>query len=535
MIQLIQESKRIKYEENDVVVRTMEEIYQQKLNEGTQLLTASDWNAKLKTSKKVVPVATVAFFPGEQPSMAFHRSPNSIRHIDEMSVNERNRIVNKTILPLMDALVHGDAVNMIMHTERGRKEALHVLKKHINAQQRKAVQKYRKDISSRFTLSALIAFKGIKVSKNNFKLITQCLTKTSIPEAIRKKKETHSKKTQIPQVLFNDIISAKIHDLYVEGGGVEKVSHTMIANELVKWIKSTNELDNQLKNKALSALVSSQTNELHSNSPFRVISVYKYIQLLKLEWFKEEILTEVEQLGGLDDVEKLDAWSGIAVKFQDMNNFIKVDCNYFIRYAVYNWYCKVLPEERRDSYRKLYVSSLGIPMPKIISMKALNLELHKHIYGQWSILDKKFMKKSDIEWITLFKHDPLCTYVGEPINKIVDVDQVDEDDLFVDVETFLENILEKNPKKEQQAIGTILDCRVVDMRVNFIQLITILEEMKAFKDESKEVEWLCIDWLDGAPINGCTLLLGLIFFFVNNDVFKSDFLERAMNVVQRYL
>lgn len=100
------------------------------------------------------------------------------------------------------------------------------------------------------------------------------------------------------------------------------------------------------------------------------------IQQYKLELFKEEIIN----MGGIEIVQNQFKWNDILTKFSDIKTFLQVDCIYFLRYCAFLWFEKVLPEEQKKKYRRLYVTSSGVQMPKVASIKSL--ELYKHIYGQ---------------------------------------------------------------------------------------------------------------------------------------------------------
>lgn len=73
------------------------------------------------------------------------------------------------------------------------------------------------------------------------------------------------------------------------------------------------------------------------------------------------------------------------------------------------------------------------------------------------------------------------------------------------------------------------------MRVSLIQLLVLLDDLKVFKDEITSIEWKLIDWLDGSSISASTLLLGLIFFYINKEVFKNDKIEIATKIVNKFI
>lgn len=66
-------------------------------------------------------------------------------------------------------------------------------------------------------------------------------------------------------------------------------------------------------------------------------------------------------------------------------------------------------------------------------------------------------------------------------------------------------------------------------------MICFLEQLEVFKPECKKVEWLIIDWLDGAKVDGFTLLLGIIFFYLNKSVFIEEKYMTAFKVLQNSL
>ena len=221
----------------------------------------------------------------------------------------------------------------------------------------------------------------------------------------------------------------------------------------------------------------------------------------------------------------------ILLKYDDIKSFLKVDCVYFLRYCSFRWFEKAVPEEQRKKYRRLYTTSSGFQMPKVASIKSLKLELYKHIFGQWDFNEENYdNSKTDGDWISIFTNDELSTYIGIPINMKVDEQNITNEDLFRVVEETLEKaVVEENP------IGSILQGRVVSMRISFIQMICYLEQMQVFKPEIKRIEWLVVDWLDGAKVDGSTLLLGIIFFYLNRSVFIEEKYEIAFKIIQNSL
>src|SRR5690606_35734033 len=117
-------------------------------------------------------------------------------------------------------------------------------------------------------------------------------------------------------------------------------------------------------------------------------------------------------------------------------------------------------------------------------------------------------------------------------NKPVDTENIEYEDLYQPVYSIIDF---QQKLQLQLPVSSILECRLISMRVSLIQLLVLLDDLKVFKDEITSIEWKLIDWLDGSSISASTLLLGLIFFYINKEVFKNDKIEIATKIVNKFI
>jgi hypothetical protein len=133
----------------------------------------------------------------------------------------------------------------------------------------------------------------------------------------------------------------------------------------------------------------------------------------------------------------------------------------------------------------------------------------------------------------IFESDPLAIFIGNPINEEIDLENLNEEDWYFTTELLMNDGIKK--LKESITPGRIINSRIVNMRISFIHLLAHLESLDVFVSDNKVFEWKQIDWLDGAPINANTLLLGLIFFDLNKKYFKFEKQKIAVETIRKYL